>query len=99
MIKLVTVTNFVYTSGQGGTPYYPDDFSQVTFAQALIAKPAASSTLNVAYVSAVGLASGTINSRPPSPNEILISIYGNTASLTEVASGTIAAISLVIDGL
>ena len=99
MIKLITVSDFVYTSGQGGTPYYPNDFSQVVSAQAIIAKPAASDALDVPYVSAVGLASGTINSKPPAPNEILISIYSNTASLTEIASGTIASLNLLVDGL
>ena len=99
MIKIITVTDFVYTSGQGGTPYYPNDFSVVISAQAVNASPVVSGEANIPYVSAVGIASGTINSKPPAQNEILISIYSNTASLTEIASGTIASLNLLVDGL
>ena len=98
MIELITVSDFVYTSGQGGTPYYPADFSVVDAAFAVNVAPVANGVADVPFVTAVGIAAGTIAGSAPAPNEVLISIYSNTASLTEIASGTISKITLVISG-
>ena len=99
MQLMITVTDFVYTTGQGGTPIYADDFTMVEKAAILNVPQTASSLAITADVSAVGLACGTIAGSAPVGNEILIFAANiESGTIIEAASGTIGSLTLLVEG-
>lgn len=103
MIKIITVTDIAYTSGQGGTPIYADDFTMVENA-AVINVPQTEDKLALTVnVVDVGLACGSIvntsGTIPPVGNEILIFAGQSYAgTIVELSTSTIASLTLLVEG-
>ncbi len=103
MQLMITVNDFVYTTGQGGTPLYTNDFTMVNQAAVIGISQVADAEPLISDVKGVGLGAGSIvtdsGTLAPVGNEILLILYNvSGGTLVEAASGTIASITLLVDG-
>ena len=92
--KVVTFTGFNYTAGQGGTPLYAENFTDVQNAAVVgINGQFAGSLALFGDVKGVNINSATVATGTlPTSNEVLLFLYNNVAgTVTEISTGTVSA--------